>query len=78
MLKSCAVVPGNQILGDRHGYSAFLFWGGSKVSSFFILGVLKMRIFKSNKDYHSFSEQNVCLARLQMELCRAANISAAR
>ena len=27
--------------------------------------------------YHSFSGPNVCLARLQMELCRAANIFAA-
>ena len=25
-------------------------------------------------NYHSFSGPNVCLARLQMELCRAANI----
>ena len=29
-------------------------------------------------DYHSFSEPNVRLARLQMEFCRAANIFAAR
>ena len=28
--------------------------------------------------YHSFSGPNVCLARFQMELCRAANIFAAR
>ena len=28
--------------------------------------------------YHSFSGSNVCLARLEMELCRAANIFAAR
>ena len=28
--------------------------------------------------YHSFSRPNVCLAWLQMELCRAANIFAAR
>ena len=28
--------------------------------------------------YHSFSGPNVCLARLQMELCLAANIFAAR
>ena len=28
--------------------------------------------------YHSFSGPNVCLARLQMELCRAANIFAVR
>ena len=28
--------------------------------------------------YHSISGPNVCLARLQMELCRAANIFAAR
>ena len=27
-----------------------------------------------NSNYHSFSGPNVCLARLQMELCRAANI----
>ena len=30
-----------------------------------------------NNHYHSFSGPNVCLARLQMELCRAASISAA-
>ena len=29
-------------------------------------------------NYHSFSGPNVCLAWLQMELCRAANIFAAR
>ena len=29
-------------------------------------------------NYHSFSGPNVCLAQLQMELCRAANIFAAR
>ena len=28
--------------------------------------------------YHSFSGPNVCFAWLQMELCRAANIFAAR
>ena len=34
---------------------------------------------KSSDDhYHSFTGPNVCLARLQMELCRAANIFAAR
>ena len=27
-----------------------------------------------NGNYHSLSEPNACLARLQMELCRAANI----
>ena len=32
----------------------------------------------SNLHYHSFSGPNVCLARLQMELFRAANIFAAR
>ena len=32
----------------------------------------------NNKYYHSFSGPNVCLARLQRELCRAANIFAAR
>ena len=31
-----------------------------------------------NLNYHSFSGPNVCLAPLQMELCRAANIFAAR
>ena len=31
-----------------------------------------------NVYYHSFSGPNECLARLQMELCRAANIFAAR
>ena len=30
----------------------------------------------SNNNYHSFSGPNVCLAWLQMELCRAANILA--
>ena len=29
-------------------------------------------------NYHSFSGPNVCLARMQMELCRAANIFAAK
>ena len=33
---------------------------------------------KVNYNYHSFSGPNVCLAQLQMELCRAANIFAAR
>ena len=28
---------------------------------------------KTNKHYHSFRGPNVCLAQLQMELCRAAN-----
>ena len=32
----------------------------------------------NNIDYHSFRGPNVCLARLQMELCWAANIFAAR
>ena len=35
-------------------------------------------ITDAKNNYHSFSGPNVCLARLQMELCRAANIFAAR
>ena len=35
-------------------------------------------IIRSKIHYHSFSGPNVCLAWLQMELCRAANIFAAR
>ena len=34
--------------------------------------------WERNSYYHSFSEPNVCLAWLQMDLCRAANIFAAR
>ena len=36
------------------------------------------RGYFSQAYYHSFSGPNVCLARLQMGLCRAANIFAAR
>ena len=35
-------------------------------------------LIKTKYNYHSFSGPNVRLARLQMELCRAANIFAAR
>ena len=34
-------------------------------------------LMTENMYYHSFSGPNVCLSRLQMELCRAANIFAA-
>ena len=47
----------------------------------FSFGNPKLKRFSSGKDsiyYHSFRGTNVCLARLQMELCRAANIFAAR
>ena len=38
---------------------------------------LRNQKLKCILNYHSFSGPNVCLARLQMELCRAANIFAA-
>ena len=60
-------------------YAAF---SADYLTSFKILKIitvgLKMDSGNAIKNYHSFSGPNVCLARLQMELCRAANIFAAR
>ena len=42
-------------------------------------GLIHLHLYQNLMSYyHSFSGPNVCLARLQMELCRAANIFAAR
>ena len=41
-------------------------------------GLLSLVESYNNINYHSFSGPNVCLARLQMELFRVANIFAAR